>query len=240
MLKLCCVAVALALIAPTAASAKFGVDVSSDPVMVTETAPGQYSFVQNGFAGGAAVTGTFSGVDTNGDGQISYFTNPPEPAYPLEVTNFDLSFSGNAIVPSFSLTFSQLDNFNYQLGPTLGSGTAVINGLTEGIESGDTDRFYRAGPGPMAPCDGAQACGGVLALPEPEVWVVLLVGLFGVGGAARHRFATSGHRHTAALARFLRTCMRANRRRRLRSAAPARANPDNSNIQSASSGAATV
>ena len=96
-----------------------------------------------------------------------------------------MSFSGNATVPAFSLTFAQLDNFNYQFGPDLGATSTMVNGLTEGVEAGSTDRFWIAGPGPAALCDGSENCGGVLATPEPGSWVMLLMGLFGVGAPLR-------------------------------------------------------
>ncbi len=178
--------VALAGILATAMPAQAAsVDFSTQAVQVTQVAPGSYTFVEPGFSGGAQVTGSFAGTDVNGDGQISYFTNPPEPQYPLELTNFSLSFSGNSLAPAFTLDFTQLDNFNYQLGPTLGASSATVDGLLEGIEAGSTNRFYIVGPGPAALCDGINACGGVLAVPEPATWTVLLAGVAAVGGAMR-------------------------------------------------------
>jgi hypothetical protein len=179
------------LVAAAPAMATRGVDFTLDPVTVTQVAPGQYSFTQGGFSGGASVTGTFAGLDLNSDGQLSYFTAPPDPLLPLEVTDFTMSFSGNSHVPTFSLTFHQLDNFNYLFGPTLGT-----TSVDEGIESGNFNRFYVAGPGPLVSlglvtppgiCDGTQACGGVLALPEPSSWALILLGVGGVGGLIRSR-----------------------------------------------------
>jgi hypothetical protein len=166
---------------PAAAS----VDFSTAAVQVTQVAPGDYAFVETGFSEGAEITGSFSGTDLNSDGQLSYFTNPPDPSYPLEIINFSLSFSGNSLVPAFSLDFAQLDNFNYQLGSTLGATSAAVNGLQEGIEAGSPNRFYIVGPGPAALCNGVNACGGVMAVPEPATWTVMLGGLAAVGGALR-------------------------------------------------------
>jgi hypothetical protein len=183
------VLVGVAAAAP--AMATRGVDFTGEPVTVTQVSPGHYTFSQGGFSGGAAVTGSFAGDDLNSDSQLSYFTAPPDPLLPLEVTDFTLSFSGNSHVPAFALAFHQLDNFNYLFGPTLGT-TAV----DEGIESGSFNRFYVAGPGPLVAlglvtppglCDGTQACGGVLAVPEPTSWALLLLGVGGVGATIRSR-----------------------------------------------------
>ena len=190
-LAACAIVIGVGAAAPAMAA---HVDFSFDPVVVTQVSPGNFAFSQDGFSGGASVTGSFSGADINADGQLSYFTAPPEPSLPLELTDFTASFSGNALVPAFSLTFPELDNFNYQLGPTLGVNSVIDNGLTEGIESGTFSRFYTAGPGsllalgfvaPPGLCNGAQICGGVLALPEPATWTTLLIGLFGVGATLR-------------------------------------------------------
>lgn len=203
----------LGVAASAPAMAAIHVDFSFDPVTVTQVSPGSYTFSQAGFSGGASVTGSFVGSDLNGDGQLSYFTAPPNPTLPLEVTDFTLSFSGNALVPAFSFTFPELDNLNYQFGPTLGTSPALINGLNEGIESGSTDRFYISGEGPLvaeglaAPpgvCDGTQICGGVLAVPEPGAWTMLLLGLAGVGAPlrlARVRLAAAAPRHRLAALR---------------------------------------
>jgi hypothetical protein len=175
----------LALAALAAPALAYTVDFSIDPVVVTQVGPGAYTFVEDGFSDGASITGSFAGVDLNGDGQLTYLDNPRDPFYPLELTDFTVSFSGNALVPAFTFGFSQLDNFNYQGGPYLGSTGAVVNGLVEGIESGTTNRFYDAGPGPGGLCDGAGICGGVLAIPEPATWTLLLTGTFAVGAALR-------------------------------------------------------
>lgn len=175
----------LAAVSVGAPAAAFSVDFSAGPVFVTQVSPGMYTFMEGGFTDGATITGSFAGTDLNGDGQLSYFTAPPEPTLPLELTDFTLSFSGNTLVPAFALQFPQLDNFNYHLGPTLGTSTVLINGLTEGIEAGSLDRFYIAGPGPLALCDGTEVCGGVLAVPEPATWSLFLIGALGVGATLR-------------------------------------------------------
>jgi hypothetical protein len=141
--------------------------------------------VQDGVSGGAQVTGSFSGVDTNGEGQLGHFTNPPDPDYPLEATNFSLTFSDNAVVPALTLNFADLDNFNYQLAPTLGASDLIDNGLTEGIEAVSLDRFYIPGPGPVQLCDGTEFRSGVMAVPEPGTWALPLSGLFGPGALIR-------------------------------------------------------
>jgi hypothetical protein len=192
---------ALAIAGAAAPAVALSVDFSFQPVTVIEASPNNYTFSEGGFTGGASITGSFAGVDTNGDGQLSYFTNPGVPGLPLEVTDFTLNFSGNALVPAFSLTFPQLDNFNYQFGSTLGVNADPSSILGEGIEAGSTDRFYIAGPGPLiaegidAPpglCAGTQPCGGVLALPEPSAWALLIVGIGLTGAVMRRRDAFAG------------------------------------------------
>jgi hypothetical protein len=177
--------VLLAAFAVADAAAAYAVDFSIDPVVVTQVGPGAYTFFEGGFSGGASITGAFAGVDVNGDGQLTYLDNPRIPYYPLELTSFNVSFSGNTLAPAFSFGFSQLDNFNYQGGPFLGSSGAIVDGLEEGVEAGSTNLFYDAGPGPGGICDGSGPCGGVLAVPEPATWTMMLIGTLGVGARLR-------------------------------------------------------
>ena len=65
-----------------------------------------FSFVQTGFAGGAQIVGTFSGVDLNNNGIISG----------TEITAAQMSFSGNSNVMAFSLNLSDRLDFTYWTG----------------------------------------------------------------------------------------------------------------------------
>lgn len=100
------------------------------------SAPAQaytYSFYQDGFAAGGTVSGYFTGTDLDGDGYISGFSGVPD-----EVTDFGLSFSGNALVGAFTLDYADfLQSVVEGLGVVYQLGTHTIGadpfGLTNGL-----------------------------------------------------------------------------------------------------------
>ena len=146
-----------------------GVDYSADSVVVSDLGGGDFAFVQGGFSSGASVSGFFSGIDLNGDGQLSAFDD--------EVTDFSFSFSGNAFVSAFTLGSGNLLGLVYDLdGGVLGDGTGFD---VEGIAASDRATTYAVGPGPFALCNGVQDCGVVVDTPEPPPFAV-----FGLGAAA--------------------------------------------------------
>jgi len=113
-------------------------------IAVAET----FSFSQSGFSEGAIVTMSFTGTDDDSDGQIASFTG--------EVTDFTMSFSGNSIVPAFSLSFPELFGLVYDLdGGPLGDGQ--ILGI-EGVGATGAQFEYVAGPGPVGLCGIGQIC----------------------------------------------------------------------------------
>ncbi|HEX2010595.1 MAG TPA: PEP-CTERM sorting domain-containing protein [Roseateles sp.] len=72
-----------------------------------------YSFRQGGYAGGAMVTGRFSGEDLDGNGWL----------FGYELTDFELNFSGNYAVAAFTHTLQDLNGIGYLIGhPTIGGG----------------------------------------------------------------------------------------------------------------------
>lgn len=154
-----------------------------------------YSFTQSGFSGGGVISGSFSGVDANGDGQISSFSN--------EVSGFSLTFSGDTIVGSFAHSLTDLNSGGlvYTVGgTTLGS---VPTGGTEGLASNwfnaSAGFSYASGLGPTNNLGGFAkdiATGAtssttqliqVTAVPEPESYAMLLAGLGLVGAIAGRR-----------------------------------------------------
>ena len=148
-----------------------------------------FSFTQAGFSEGATVSMTFTGTDNDIDGQISSFNG--------EVTAFSMSFSGNTVVPAFSLSFPDLFGLVYDLdGGPLGDGQ--ILGI-EGVGASGPQFSYAAGPGPVGLCGVGVICaivsdgvsddtsmellvrgslfGPAVAIPTLSVW-----GLFGLFG----------------------------------------------------------
>ena len=155
-------------------------DVSQDLITVTPITAQDFSFTQGGFVAGGLITGTFSGVDTDGNNQLSAFNS--------EITDFSLAFSGNALVPAFAVDFLGLFGLVYDLdGGPLGDGLGLdIEGIVAGV-----DFFsYVAGPGPFDVCGIGVDCAFVAgAVPEPAI---LWLGIMGLAGWMRHRAHHNG------------------------------------------------
>lgn len=149
---------------------------SSEFVQVTDLGAGLYSFSQSGFAQGAAITGSFTGFDTDGNFQLSSFNN--------EISNFSVSFSGNNDVGAWSSTIGLLA-FDLNGSSLLGDGLGSAG--EEGISTQNGTFFWDVGPGPYNLCDGSQICGFVGSnVPEPSSWTMLIAG-FGLAGAMMRR-----------------------------------------------------
>ena len=113
-----------------------------------------YDFLQEGYADGATVVGSFSGVDLDGNGLLVHFPgiNGP-PIEHLELTAWSMHFSGNALAPAFDLTLDDLYGFVYEIDSSgLGDDPAfeptLNQNLIEGIGAFDASRFYSSGLGP--------------------------------------------------------------------------------------------
>lgn len=118
---------------------------------VAAAQPQTFTFSQAGFAEGATVVGSFTGEDLDTDGQLASFAG--------EISDFQMSFSGNSVVPAFSLGFADLSGLVYDLdGGPLGDGQ--ILGI-EGIAANDATFSYAAGPGPVALCGEGVDCATV-------------------------------------------------------------------------------
>lgn len=123
----------------------FSLLISMSSIALAQTR--DYAFSQSGFAEGAEVTGSFTGFDSNGDGQLVGFGGLGE------ISAFSMSFSGNSIVDPFSMGIDDLFGLVYDLdGGPLGDGVLLA---IEGVRSVDATFLYEAGPGPF----GGAICG---------------------------------------------------------------------------------
>lgn len=175
---------ALALSSPAAAA----IDETLEPISVTDLGGGDYSFVQGGFDEGAQITGSFSGIDGNGDNLLVSF---PGPGGFNELTAFSVSFSGNSLVDAFTLDLGDLFIFSYFLG---GDFSLAFEGVAAGTPS-ETEAefgFLYQGGGFELTCNVGGVCGQVIQ-EEAEVPAPAMLGLLGLGvaglAAARRRRA---------------------------------------------------
>lgn len=172
----------LAMVATAPAAAAIGLSFSVAEISISSLGGDNYNFEQLDFEGGGRVTGTFTGVDSNGDLQLNAFDD--------EITDFTMRFSGSGSVPAFTLGFADLFGLVYDLdGGPLGDFDSFSEGPDfEGIEAGDGRSFYVAGPGPFIEfCGEENDCAVVLSVvPEPASWAMLIAG-FGLTGAAMRR-----------------------------------------------------
>jgi len=105
--------------------------------------PLTFRFLQEGFAEGATVSGTFSGIDSDSNGILVHFSLPDNtpnegPIDFQELTTFSLQFSGNSLVPEFQLTLADLFGFVFEtqsgdLGDDPAFDPTLGQDLTEGI-----------------------------------------------------------------------------------------------------------
>ncbi len=173
--------------------------ISSGPASATVIG---FDFIQHGFSEGAFVSGMFYGEDLNMDGQLSFIDG--------ELTDMMLEFSGNSFVSAFSLVLGDTGIFAgvvYDLdGGPLGDGFNLdIEGLASNNLGGGGPLFYVAGPGPVAECGIGVVCAilgdGIgpnqtsteliyvtaKSVPEPVTFILLSLGLFGLGFNRRKR-----------------------------------------------------
>jgi hypothetical protein len=147
-----------------------------------------WSISQSGYAEGATISGSFTGADINLDDQIT--------ASDGEVTAFSISFSGNSLVPQWTLGLAELVGLVWDVGtPFLGDGSAewlevvdpagdggsFVNGLAAGLPFGGRVGFGSA-------VDRSASKITVTLVPEPSSAVLIAIGLAGLGwrGRAKH------------------------------------------------------
>lgn len=164
-----------------------------------QAAPVSFTLYQQGYDEGAFVTVSFTGDDIDNDGQL----------ITSEITSFNMTFSGNSQVPTFSLSYADLFGLVYDLnGGPLGDGQLL--GI-EGIGANDATFRYEAGPGPQAVCGIGNDCAFVsdgvnqdfsqllltstpptpASIPTLSEWsiifLVFLLGLIGLNSSAMKR-----------------------------------------------------
>lgn len=171
----------LATLLLCAAAPAFAVSaVSSEIVEVAHHGDGAFSFTQQGF-GGATVTGSFSGHDANGDGQLSSLDG--------EIADFALDFTGDGEIAALAFRFDDLIALVYDLDYRLGDG---LVGDVEGIAAfAIGGAFYMSGANSYRPCDG-ETCGViedgarlVVPAPAPLALLVPAAGLLALRRRAR-------------------------------------------------------
>jgi hypothetical protein len=112
-----------------------------------------FTFSQTGYSEGATVTGSFAGLDLDGNGILVHF--PGQEAAPINVNElnaFSMHFSGNSRAPAFDLGLNELFGFVYQLGTSgIGDDPAtdpIFGDIQEGIGAIGANYFYTSGIGP--------------------------------------------------------------------------------------------
>lgn len=162
---------ALAVALPAQAASDF----SSALVSVTDLGDGRYDFIQTGWSAGGTVTGTFTGFDTDNNGQLSSFLN--------EITDFTMAFSGNGVTRAYTLDYDSFYGLVYNLdggplgdaGDDFGGVDGVFGGpdengilgySLEGFAAYGDTAFYIAGPGMLEACGSALLCALISATDD--------------------------------------------------------------------------
>lgn len=186
----------------------------STTARAVDVAERHFTFQQDGYFDGAAVTGAFSGIDLDGNGILVHFPIPdgePEvfPIEHLELTDFSMHFSGNTRLEAFDLNLDDLFGFVFEIDThDIGDDPAfdpILNDdLIEGIGTIGDAYFYTSGLGPNGVIGGfvggqidnpGQADGETLdtspnlvlvtEVPEPAAAGLLIVAAGWLAGTVR-------------------------------------------------------
>ena len=155
----------------------------------------QFSLYQDGFSGGGYISGSFTGADLNGDGRISVS------ALGSEVSSFDLSYSGGALIGAQTWTLQDLldslvagGGLDYVLGvATLGSDGFMLDDGSLALGNADGAVYYASvmnvgAPGLLSQITmGVDQTGNALQASVPEPGTLALLGLGSFGLAWRRR-----------------------------------------------------
>lgn len=151
------------------------------------------SFLQTGFAGGAAVQGRFTGSDLDGDGWVQR----------EELSDFHLQFTGNHAIAAFSHDLSSLTSFTFGSGIGRFGAEPLVLEIQSLAVQGERITSYGTHAWPLAFAEGVvmelpsfvlSASGDTLqvgAVPEPAVPAMLLCGLAVLGWLQRRRAPTA-------------------------------------------------
>jgi hypothetical protein len=138
----------------------------------------QYTFAQTGWSGGGSVVGAFSGADLNNDGFIDFSTG--------EVNSYEMSFSGNSVIPAFQHSFADLGFLHY----LVGSSAIVPPSYAYSFGSGyfyDPDDHLIATRDLSVSTFAYRDAVVVSAVPEPGTTLLLGLGVAVIALVARKR-----------------------------------------------------
>lgn len=156
--------------------------------------PLTYSISQSGWSSGGVVSGYFSGEDLNHDGYINLASG--------EVDTYQISFSGNFFVSSFTHTLADLEFFSYTVGSTGFRPSFPLYSCGSGY-------FYDADDYTIGNCVNglpilafnattttAENALVSAAVPEPTTMSIVAVGLVVLTGMLRRRRISPFNKHT--------------------------------------------
>lgn len=152
--------------------------------------PMMYSISQAGWTGGGTVSGIFAGDDLNHDGRIGLSDG--------EVTAYQVTFSGNASVPGFTHTLSDLQFFTFTIGtsgfspsfPLFSMGSGYFYDADDHLIGSDSfilgsNSFILGSNSFVTRFTTEDAI--VRAVPEPATTLIFAAGLIGLAAISRRR-----------------------------------------------------
>lgn len=145
--------------------------------MPADAIPIAYSISQSGWSGGGSVMGSFSGEDLNNDGYIDLASG--------EVSAYEISFSGNAFVPTFTHTLADLEFFTYTVGSSGFRPSFPLFSYGSGYFYDADDHLI--GLPDLSVTTSATEDAKVKEIPEPATISIIAVGLVALTAVPRRR-----------------------------------------------------